>query len=63
MGKVTVYHFKTYNHDTGQQETSQRPATLRAIKQARGTPIPETALVVDKRDLDPDGFYRRVDLD
>ena len=61
MGKITVYHFRNYNHDTRQQETSQRPATLSAIKRARATPIPETALEVDEEDVDPDGFYRPVD--
>ena len=43
-----------------QQETSKQAATLTAIKEAHGTPIPETARDVDEDDLDPDGFFRPV---
>ena len=61
QAKVTVYHFKTYDSETEQSDTSKSRATLTAILRAMGTPLPETALEVDEDDLDPDGFYRPVD--
>ncbi len=57
MQKVTVYYFRGFNIRTGQFHTPPRMATLEFISKHNYEPNKETAIEVDKANLDGDGFY------
>ena len=59
--KATVYFWKVWNQNLGENVIAPRPGTLEAIKHAQGSPITDTAMEIDAADLDGDGF-RRKDL-
>jgi len=52
-----VYFFTVSNSPSGEHGISARPATLEAIK-GKGRPIMESQIVVDRTELDDDGFLR-----
>jgi hypothetical protein len=56
---VTVCYFEQYDISTDEIVRSKRPATLAAIKWARGEPIQSTAFAIDERELDGNGFRKR----
>jgi hypothetical protein len=56
---VTVYEFKYFDVTAGRFIQAPRPATLEAIRKARGEAIAETALEIDEAELDDDGFVKR----
>lgn len=57
--KAKVYFFTKYDIVTDRFVRSKRPATLRAIAKVHGTAIKETALEVEKAELDVDGFRKK----
>ncbi len=57
--KAKVYFFTKYDIVTDRFVRSKRPATLKAITRVGGTTIKETALEVDKTELDADGFRKK----
>ena len=59
MTDAYVYFFTISNRPTGENGISARPATLEAIK-GRGRPIMESQLVIDRTELDGDGFLKAV---
>jgi hypothetical protein len=57
MEKVTVYYFRGFSIVSGQFHNSPRMATLEFITKHNYEPLKETAIEVNRADLDGDGFY------
>lgn len=55
---ITVYYFEKYDIGTNKTLRSDRRATREAITRVRGTLIESTALEIDERELDGDGFQK-----
>ena len=54
---TAVYRFTWWDRYAGKEVVSPRSATLEAITRCKGTPIEDTRLVVNSRDVDANGFY------
>ena len=61
MKDITVYFFEKWDNKEGKNIRSKRHATLDAIAVARGRAIIESALQVDKSELDDNGFRKKKD--
>jgi hypothetical protein len=57
MSEAAVYRFTWWDRHAGKNVVSPRSATLEAITRCKGTPIEDTRLVVNARDVDSNGFY------
>jgi hypothetical protein len=55
--EAAVYRFTWWDRYAGKEVVSPRSATLEAITRCKGTPIEDTRLVVNSRDVDANGFY------
>jgi hypothetical protein len=55
--EAAVYRFTWWDRYAGKEVVSPRAATLEAITRCKGTPIEDTRLVVNSRDVDSNGFY------
>jgi hypothetical protein len=55
--ETAVYRFTWWDRHAGKEVDSPRFATLEAITRFKGTPIEDTRLVVNSRDVDRNGFY------
>jgi hypothetical protein len=55
--EAAVYRFTWWDRYAGKEVISPRSATLDAITRCKGTPIEDTRLVVNSRDVDSNGFY------
>jgi hypothetical protein len=62
MGTVVVYHFEMKTAKAREAIRSKRPGTREAIEALGFTPLMETALVVERTDLDGSGFLRAEPL-
>jgi hypothetical protein len=57
--EAAVYRFTWWDRHAGKEVVSPRFATLEAITRCKGTPIEDTQLVVNSRDVDSNGFYSK----
>ena len=55
--EAAVYRFTWWDCYAGKEVVSPRSATLEAITRCKGTPIEDTRVVVNSRDVDSNGFY------
>ena len=60
MPKATVYCFRKFDINKGENVTSKYMATLEAIKGFEGVPLTETAKEVDVSELDDNGRYPKA---
>jgi hypothetical protein len=56
--KVTVYRFKRWDRDLGDDRLARRWATVEAIMRADGAIVRESAIEVDATYLDDNGMTR-----
>jgi hypothetical protein len=56
MSDVYLYYFVMSNSPDGDNMLSTRPATLQTIMDRGGEPVMESQVVVDRTELDADGF-------
>jgi hypothetical protein len=54
--KVTVYRFKKWDRDAGDDRLARRWATIEAIVRADGSIIRESAIEIDAAHLDGNGM-------
>lgn len=62
QGRVTVYHFKVWNSQTGDYVVPERKSPLNRIKSIGGEAILETAERIDRKALDHHGRYESTGL-
>jgi hypothetical protein len=58
MASMAVYRFSCWDQDTGEEVTSSRFATLKAIKACNGRSIETSRRLVESSELDQSGFYQ-----
>jgi hypothetical protein len=58
MGTIVVYHFEMSSANATAHSRSKRPATREAIEALGFTPLMETAEIVERSQLDGNGFVR-----
>lgn len=57
MAQVVVYAFNVVNRQTGKDVTAARMGTPEAIRRVKGIAILESKRLVDRSDVDCEGFY------
>src|SRR5580700_4071668 len=57
VSEAAVYRFTWWDRYARKDVVSPRSATLDAITRCNGTPIEDTRIVVNSRDVDSNGFY------
>jgi hypothetical protein len=55
---VTVYYYESFDMSAGDMKRSQRRATKDAIEKRGHSPMLDTAVEVDERELDENGFVK-----
>src|SRR5580692_11758433 len=57
VSEAAVFRFTWWDHYAGKEIVSPRSATREAITRCKGTPIEDSGILVNSRDVDANGFY------